>query len=216
MIAYKIMRTRHYKEGSTVHTSQVNYGNRISRIKANQELADAAIEICSLSEVSFEQMITLLFNLQNGVSRLQLPPSITAAQAVKLAPLVQSAPAIQNDFGATFWEALYERVRREERSTCPSRLKSYFASRDVDSLRRYRDEHWANKMGDKIICEVDVSECLVAFEADMVILDKVSHGMNFQSAKPHVLRYWDQEMSPKPNLETLLQGTVALGRQISL
>lgn len=212
MIAYKIMRTRYYKQGSTVLTSDANYGNRTSRFKASQALADAAIEVCSQSEVSFEQMISLLFKLQSPLGGFHLPPSMTVAQAEKLDPLAQNAEPIEESFGATFWEALYERVRREERPTCPTRLKSYFASRDLNSLRRYRDEHWGSKMGDKMACEIDVSGCPVAFEADMVILDKVSHDMTFESAKPHVLRYWDQEMSPNPNVEILLQGTVVLGK----
>lgn len=216
MNAFKIMRTRHYKLGSVVDTSDANYGNRTGRVRASQGLADTAIEVCSQSDATFEQMINFLQLLSMPLGSIKLPPNVTSAHAEKLNVLVQLAPPITGDFGATFWESLYERVRQEERPSCPSRVKSYFASRDLDSLRRYRDEHWPDKMGDKMACTIDVSGCPVAFEADMVILDKIDGDMTYETARQHVLRYWDQEMSPTPNVEVLLQGKVILGAPVSL
>lgn len=71
-------------------------------------------------------------------------------------------------------------------------------------------------MGDKLTCAIDISGCPVAFDVDTVILDKVGGDMTYSSARPHVLRYWDQETSSKPIMEVLLQGTVVLGEQIDL
>lgn len=216
MNAFKIMRAKYYKLGSSVQTTNANYGNRTARVRANQGLADEAILVCSESNATFEQMITFLQMLQSPLAQIKLPPQVTNTHAERLNVLAQLAPPIVDDFGGTFWESLYERVRQQERPSCPSRVKSYFASRDVDSLRRYRNDHWGDKMGDKMACAIDVSGCTVAFEADMVILDKVDGDMTFETARPHILRYWDQEMSSNPNVEVLLQGTVVLGERITL
>lgn len=217
MSAFKIMRTTHYKLGSVVETSNANYGNRTGRQNSSKALADAAIEMCSQSKVSFQEMIYLIHLLQVGKRGIDLPSTITRAQATKLKFLGRNAPSIiQTEFGTIFWESLYERIRQEERPACPSRLLSYFGSRDEDSLRRYRDKHWPDKMGDKLSCLIDVSACSVAFDADTVILDDVDDHMTYKTARPHVLRYWDQEQSTAPIMEVLFQGTVVLGEQVQL
>lgn len=217
MTAYKIMRASHYDLGSLVDTTHINYGSRTGRSHSAKALADAAIEVCSQSNITFHQMIDFICEQQARTSDLKVPNAITRAQATTLKFLGRSAPSIvKMDFGATFWEALYERIRTEERPDCPSRLKSYFASRDIDSLRLYRDEHWADLMGDKLTCAIDISGCPVAFDVDTVILDRVGGDMTYRSARPHVLRYWDQETSSRPIMEVLLQGTVVLGEQIAL
>tara|TARA_R110002124_G_scaffold128157_8_gene288579 strand:+ start:4796 stop:5482 length:687 start_codon:yes stop_codon:yes gene_type:complete len=217
MNAYKIMRATHYKLGGLVDTTQHNYGSRTGRNHLEKALAEAAIEVCSQSDITFQQMIDFIHKQQVRAKGLKVPNTITRAQATRLKFLGRSAPSIvKSGFGATFWEALYERIRTEERPDCPSRLKSYFASRDIDSLRLYRDEHWANRMGDKVTCAIDISRCPVAFDADTAILDEVGAGMTYRSARPNVLRYWDQEKSSRPIMEVLLQGTVVLGEQIDL
>lgn len=217
MTAYKIMRASHYDLGIMVDTTHINYGSRTGRSPSAKALADAAIEVCSQSNITFQQMIDFIHAQQLRASDLKVPNTITRAQATKLKFLGRSAPSIvKSDFGATFWEALYERIRAEERPGCPSRLKSYFASRDTDSLRLYRDKHWADLMGDKLTCAIDISGCPVAFDVDTAILDRVGDDMTYRSARPQVLRYWDQETSSRPIMEVLLQGTVVLGEQITL
>lgn len=219
MTAYKIMRAAHYQLGGLVDTAYINYGSRTGRSPSAKALAEAAIEVCSQSNITFQQMIDFIHGQQVRAKGLKVPKTITRAQATRLKLLGRSAPSIvppDFGFGATFWEALYDRIRKEERPDCPSRLESYFASRDIDSLRLYRDEHWADRMSDKVTCEIDISRCPVAFDADAAILDNVGGDMTYRSARPQVLRYWDQEKSSRPIMEVLLQGTVVLGEQIAL
>lgn len=217
MNAYKIMRAAHYKLGSVVETSNANYGNRTGRFEEAKLLADAAVEICAQSKATFQQLIDLIHAHQSSSSDITLPPSITKAQGTKLKFLARSAPCIvKTDFGTTFWEALYERIRQTERPACPSRLKSYFAARDADALRRYRDKHWSDRMGDKLCCLIDISACPVAFDADTAILDAIHQDMTFKMARLPVLQYWDQERTSDPIMEVLFQGTVVLGEQVQL
>ncbi|WP_122425546.1 hypothetical protein [Pseudomonas viridiflava] len=217
MNAYKIMRKRYYSPGSTVLTKNVQYGNRIRRSIASLALAEAAIDVCHHTDATFEQMITLLQNLQMTGAGLHLPPGVRAHHAERLEPLAVEAPSIlAGDFGATFWESLYERVRRDERPSCPSRMDSYFACRDLESLGRYKTKHWPQKMNDKMACEITISDCPVVFEADMVVLDDIDGTMTFASATPQVLRYWDQEFTKRPIVEALLQGCVVLGAEVEI
>ncbi|WP_233317715.1 hypothetical protein [Pseudomonas sp. Au-Pse12] len=217
MNAYKIMRKRYYAQGSTVLTKNAQYGNRIRRSTASLALAEAAIDVCSDTDATFEQIINLLQNLQMTRGGFHLPPSVRAHHAERLEPLSIEAPSIlAGDFGATFWESLYERVRRDEKPSCPSRMDSYFACRDSESLGRYKAKHWLNKMDDKLACEITISDCPVVFEADMVVLDEIDGTMTFASATPQILRYWNQEFTKRPIVEALLQGCVVLGAEVEI
>ena len=71
-------------------------------------------------------------------------------------------------------------------------------------------------MGDKLACQISIEACHLSFEADMVLLDRVSDSMNFETARGLILRYWDQEVSDQPNIELLLQGTIVLGEKVRL
>lgn len=156
-------------------------------------------------------------SFQASSLRTRIPDQIPGATARELLTLSrQSAKVGDGQFSATFWETLYEQVRSTERPNCPTRLKSYFGSKDIHSLSRYRDSHWRDKMGDKVACEINVSACNVVFEADMVVLDRVTEDMNYETARSHILRYWDQEVSDDPNMELLLQGKVVLGQRVNL
>lgn len=217
MKAYKIMRKRYYAPGATVLTKDAKYGNRIRSSTALLALAEAAVDVCSQTSATFNQMMNLLKNLQMTPGGFHLPPSVKAHHADRLEPLAIGAPSIlAGDFGATFWEALYERIREDRRPSCPSRLDSYFACRDLESLGRYKAKHWSHKMSDKLACEISIADCSVVFEADMVVLDDVDGDMTFASAAPQILRYWDQEFTQRPLIETLLQGCVVLGFEVDI
>lgn len=217
MKAYKIMRKRYHEPGATILTKNVQYGNRIRRPIESLALAEAAIDVCSHSNATFGQMIELLLHLQMMPGGFHLPPGVRTHDAEKLEPLALAAESILDGaFGSIFWESLYERVRRDEKPSCPSRMDSYFACRDLETLRRYKDKHWLDKMGDKLACEVSISDCPVVFEADMVVLDEIDETMNFSSAAPMVRSYWDQRFSSQPILEILLQGCVELGSEVEI
>ncbi len=216
MKAYKIMRKKYHEPGATILTKNVQYGNRIRSPRESFALAEAAINVCSHTNATFGQMIDLLLDIQMTPSSFGLPSNVTRHHAEKLKPLALAAQPIQAAFGSTFWESLYERVRRDEKPSCPSRMDSYFACRDLETLRRYRDKHWPDKMGDKLVCEVSISDCPVVFEADMVILDEIDGAMNFSSAAPIVRSYWDQKFSKQPILEILLQGSVLLDSEVEI
>lgn len=217
MLAYKIMRSRHYIQGGKVLTSRASYGNRIFKDKPTTDLIREVIRLSKEHRESFRNILLMLIDLQANKLQPAIPDKIPRARAVQLNCLAKAARKIHSDtFSATFWEILYEDTRRIERPKCPTRLKSYFACNDIASLRQYRDAHWSNRMSDKIACEINTKNCKVAFEADMTILDDITEEMNFENARPHILRYWDQEESSTPIVELLLQGSVVLGKQIQI
>ncbi|SPO53199.1 protein of unknown function [Pseudomonas sp. JV551A1] len=217
MLAYKIMRSRYYKPGAKVLTSKANYGKRMFKDQPTTALILSALDLSRQYSLSFQQILWMFLDFQNRSYQPRIPDKISDTQRRELIALANSSNRILDEkFSATFWETLYEQVRIADRPTCPTRLKSYFASKDIPSLSQYRDKHWGDKMGDKLACEIEIKACKVVFEADMVILDRVTEEMNFESARPHILRYWDQEVSNQPIAELLLQGTVALGKRVQL
>lgn len=215
MKGYKIMRQRYYSLGGKVLTQDAQYGNRIRKCEKSLKLAEAAVDVCSYTGIAFGQMIDLLHGLKESPDDVYLPRGMKTDDVERLKALAENAPSIlDGSFGATFWETLYERIRREERPACPSRMDSYFSFQDKTSLRLYKAKHWSDKMGDKLACVIDFSHCYTVFEADMVVLDDIDGDMNFSSAVPQVLRYWDQEFTSQPIVETLLQGCVVLGAEV--
>ena len=218
MKAFKIMPRLLHKAGDIVLTTKVNYGSWTGRSPESQALADAVIEVCSESEITFSEAIEALSAFQSPFIRdVRLQPSMTMEQATILHPLAESAPPLAgSEFGGPFWEALYERVRRQERPKCPSRQKSSFACRELGQLRNYCNEHKKNKMADKLACEIDIAGCNVAFDVDTSILDAIDGSMTYQTARPHILRYWDQSKSSNPVMEILLQGQYVLGKEVKL
>jgi hypothetical protein len=217
MEAFKIMPRDLHNLGDIVLTTKVNYGSWTGRFPESKALADAVIEVCSESEITFSEAISTITALQSPFIRdVRLPPSMTMEQAAILHPLAESAPPLAAEFGGTFWEALYERVRHQERPTCPSRQKSSFACRELGQLRDYCNAHKQNQMYDKLACEIDITGCEVAFDVDTSILDAIDGSMTYQTARPHILRYWDQSKTSSPIMEILLQGQYVLGKVVEL
>lgn len=215
MKAYKIMRKRYYEPGATVATTDINYGNRIRKCSPSQALAESAVDVCSQTNASFGEMIELIYQLQTNPGRIPLPSSLKPHHAERLEPVAMQAPVItESVFGTAFWETLYDRVRRDERPDCPSRLDSYFVFRDMETLGRFVQTHWPKKMADKVVCEVLLSDCHLTFDADTAILDAVVASMTYHEAAPHIRRYWDQEQTANPMIELLVQGKVALGSEV--
>jgi len=217
MNAFKIMPRHLHNLGDIVLTTQVNYGSWTGRIPESKALADAVIEVCSESEITFAEAITALAKFQSQFDQdVGLPRSMTMKQAAILNPLARLAPPLDADFGGTFWEALYERVRSQDRPACPSRLLSSFACRELSQLRNYCSVHKQNRMYDKLACEIVITGCDVAFDADTSILDAIDGNMTYQTARPHILSYWDQSKTSSPIMEILLQGQYVLGKVVEL
>lgn len=217
MIAYKIMRARHYKPGQAFLTAKVNYGKRMLTDKHTAELIRLALAVTEEFGLGFGQVVQMCLDFQSRRLPPRIPSKLPGAKARELMALSHLAKNVLDDaFSATFWETLYEQVRSAERPNCPTRLNSYFACKDIDSLSRYRDTHWSDRMNDKMACQVDIQGCSVRFEADMVILDRITEDMNYEAARPYILRYWDQEVSDQPIIELLLQGSIVLSDRVRL
>lgn len=217
MHAYKIMQSKHYGPGKSVMTTAAQYGNRMLRCEPTNELIRTVIDTSKRYGIPFLPIILMVIDFQEQNRQPSIPGLIASPLVRKLKSLAPIAHPIRDGrFSASFWECLYEQVRSEDRPRCPSRLESYFASKDLKSLSRYRDDNWSNKMEDKIACQINIEACHIAFEADMVILDRVTDDMNFKTARTHILRYWDQEASDQPNIELLLQGSIVLGDRVQL
>jgi len=198
-------------------TTAVNYGNRMLASKATNDLIRTTIDTSKRYGIPIQPIILMCVDFQSGSHQPRIPRLIASPRVRELKSLATNAhPITDGIFSASFWEYLYEHVRSADRPACPSRIESYFASKDLTSLARYRDNHWHDKMGDKTACQINIEACQVAFEADMVVLDRVTEEMDFESARAHILKYWDQEMSDEPNIELLLQGTIVLGDKVQL
>lgn len=218
MTAFKIMRSRHYKHGAKIDTRKINYGGRMLSHKPTIKFINDVIDLSEQHGAGFGEMLVMCVGFQTRrMAGVSAPSSLPSDKARDIAAASRDAHSIlDGKFSATFWETLYERVRQAERPGCPSRLDSYFVFKDMQDLQRYRDTHWKDRMGDKMVCKVEIKACPVRFEADMVILDRVTEDMNFSAARPHILRYWDQEESDSPIKELLLQGKVGLSDRIAL
>ncbi|AKF47637.1 hypothetical protein ACQJ22_09665 [Pseudomonas fragariae (ex Marin et al. 2024)] len=218
MLAYKIMRSIHYEPGKPVMTTAANYGNRMLKSKATNELIRTVIDTSKRYGIPIQPILFMCIDFQKGSDQPRIPRIVASPRVRELRSLATGSAhsILDGTFSASFWEYLYEHVRSADRPACPSRVESYFASKDLNSLARYRDSHWATKMEDKMVCQINFEACPVVFEADMFVLDRVTDDMNFETARAHILRYWDQEMSFQPNIEMLLQGTIVLGNRVEL
>lgn len=215
MTALKIMNTKHYKPGAVISTASVKYGNRMAKDKPTLDLIRAIIDHTKQFSLTIKDVLYMCLDFQTGQFPPRVPEALPGAIARDLIGQSKaSSPIHEGKFSATFWEELYEDVRATDRPHCPSRLDSYFAFKDIDSLRSYQKLHWADRMQGKTVCQIDTQKCTVSFEADTSILDDVSEVMTYEAARKEILRYWDQETAGQPLIELVLQGSIVLGNRI--
>lgn len=225
-IFIKTMPRERYRAGLVHNTNNYNYSKSAGiENRTDSSLFDLLIDISRKTDTGFGLLVAFAINAYNERISSQITDAIEKGDSVDLllaeefkasGRLVEASQlcavinlALRADLGAPthtiacrFWEHLYEKIRAEEFPDRPKRLKSFFVFKDEETAAWYKKAH---KQGE-VTCQVKVTECRVAFEADMTILDDVNETKNYVQARPEICRYWRQERNETPRIEVLIQG----------
>ncbi|WP_075790580.1 hypothetical protein [Massilia putida] len=235
---FKAMLVEHYGLDKKVDTSTWNYGLNLANMAAAEgELFDQILE----SSYTTKLDIFTLWEFVDSVQRNFVPQTLSArlvndpsnslvhlrdyyeraddrapidiaqlrtlAQAAKLCPHNLLAPSRGPEAEVYFWEYFYEVIRTELFPQAPKRSDSFFLFHDQEAAVEYNLRHEKGE----ICCRVIVDKVRTMFEGDMTILDETGMDLNFDQAAARIARYWRGELSDRPLIEILFQGTARCG-----
>ena len=111
------------------------------------------------------------------------------------------------DNGIILWEYYLEKVRNEEFSHLPPRLKSAFFFDDIDKCNDYNKVHLSG-LGSTF--EVDVLENKSMFAGDMRIIDELDNSISRDKLLEQIRKYWLGGKTENPMMEIVFQGRYEL------